>query len=408
MTDKNDNKLFENSNDLFERNDLIETMKKSIIDSFTKIMDEEVEKLTGSEKGKHSNDRNTSLNGTRKRSLDTQIGELILSIPKIRDGSYYPSFLEYGCRIHSSLVNFVCDSYVLGISTRKVDALAKSLGISKISKSTVSNIVKKLDDDIAVFRKRTLPKCAYVSVDATYIHVMEDGNVINKALFIATGVDESGTRVMLDFCVKNAENDVNWYDFFDGLKNRGLDGVKLIVSDCHASIRKAAGSVYPESSWQRCVVHLQRNLVANISAKKRNKVLAFFSLILESNGFEEAKKETENVINIFHRDYPEAGKVLENADMTFLTYYNFPKEHHKRIYTTNLIERFNREIKRRTNSVSIFPNVSSLERLAGAIIINQNNKWQSQPTKYLDMSLLTDEKEEARKELEVEGSNNKG
>lgn len=406
MTDKKDNKLFENSNDLFDRNDLVATMKKSIIDSFDCVMNEEVSKLTCSKKGKHSEERETSLNGFRKRSLDTQVGEIELSVPKVRNGNYYPSFLEFGCRIHSSLTNFVCESYVLGISTRKVDALAKSLGISHISKSTVSNMIKKLDDDIASFRDRMLPKCIYVFVDATYIHVMEGGNVINKALFISTGVDEFGTRVMLDFCVKNAENDINWHDFFDGLKDRGLRGVKLIISDCHSSIRKAAQSVYPESLWQRCVVHLQRNLVSNVSSKNKKKVLALFSLILESRSFEEAKKETAQVVNIYNKFYPEAGKVLEKANIEFLTYYNFPENHHKRIYTTNSIERFNREIKRRTKSVSIFPNVSSLERLAGAIIIGQNNKWQSQTTKYLDMSLLIDEREEARRLLELERRTN--
>jgi transposase-like protein len=221
-------------------------------------------------------------------------------------------------------------------------------------------------------------------------------------LFIATGINEEGERVMLDFKVCSAENDVNWLSFFENLKDRGLSGVKLIVSDAHKSIRKAALSVFP-CLWQRCMAHFKRNLVANISHKDKKKVHAYLDLVLESNSYEKAKEELSYVTTILNRDYSEAGKVLENAGLEIITYYNFPEEHRRKIYTTNFLERFNREIKRRTKAVSIFPNSDSLERLAGAIIIKQDTEWNG--VNYLpknSMELLRDAKEEARIMLDKE------
>ncbi len=312
--------------------------------------------------------RNTHRNGYRARKLETQLGALELHIPKLREGSYFPSFLEPHCRVHASLAQVVMEAYTQGVSTRKIDDLAQALGMSGLSKSTASRMLADLDEGMRVFCQRRLPACPYVFVDARYESVREHGRVVSKAVLVAVGVTVEGRRELLGYDVVAGEDEGTWEGFFAGLMERGLSGVRLMVSDAHGGLRRAIQKVFPSASWQRCSIHLGRNLATAVGHRHRGEVLGLLKLVLASPDIESAREQLKLVLSILRKRHPKAADVLEGAGEDFIAFMHFPGAHWRKLHSTNLVERLNRELKRRTRVVSIFPTETSLKNLIGAVL----------------------------------------
>lgn len=315
-----------------------------------------------------SEDRLAQRNGHRSRKLETQLGALELHIPKLRSGSYFPAFLEPRCRVHASLTQVVMEAYTQGVSTRKIDDLAQALGLSGLSKSTASRMLSDLDEGMRAFCQRRLPECPYVYVDARYERVHEHGRVVSKAVLVAVGVTMEGRRELLGYDVVAAESEGTWEGFLRGLLERGLSGVRLMVSDAHGGLRRAIQQVLPTASWQRCSIHLGRNLAAAVSHRHRAEVLALVKLVLTSPDLASAREQLTVVLGILRRRHPKAADVLEGAGEDFIAFMHFPSAHWRKLHSTNLVERLNRELKRRTRVVSIFPTDASLKNLIGAVL----------------------------------------
>lgn len=339
------------------------------------IMESEVEELTGAEYGQRSEERRTQRNGYRKRRFDTGLGTSLLQIPKLRQGSYLPSFLTAYKRSDDALVLAVAECFRQGVSTRKVEAVARALGVESLSKSTASKMSTALDAQVEAFRKRPLPVAPYVYVDARYEFVRANSRTVKMAVLIALGVREDGGREVLGFDVAPVENAPFWGDFLRVLKKRGLRGVRLLISDAHEGLRKAIGEVFPEARWQRCKTHFLRNLGGRIVQKKRPALLSLAKTIFEQDTPDEARRQRRLVAELYREaGFGQAADLLESAEEV-LTYLEFPREHWTKLHSTNVLERLNRELKRRTRVVSIFPNQASLERLTGALLLEEHEEW---------------------------------
>lgn len=320
-------------------------------------------------------DRTTHRNGYRTRKLETQLGALELHIPKLRSGSYFPSFLEPHCRVHASLAQVVMEAYTQGVSTRKIDDLAQALGVSGLSKSTASRMLADLDAGMLEFCQRTLPSCPYVFVDARYESVREHGRVVSKAVLVAVGVTTEGRRELLGYDVVASETEDSWLGFLRGLQQRGLGGVRLMASDAHGGLRRAIQQVFPSASWQRCSIHLGRNLATAVSHRHRAEVLGLLKLVLTSPDITAAREQLKMVLDILRKRHPKAADIIEAAGEDFIAFMHFPAAHWRKLHSTNLVERLNRELKRRTRVVSIFPTDTSLKNLIGAVLERYYLTW---------------------------------
>lgn len=299
----------------------------------------------------------------------------MLRIPRVRDGSYMPSFLKARQRSDDALMVALVECYQRGVSTRKAEAVAQALGVERISKSTMSRLLAALDPQVDTFRKRRLPSCPYVFVDARYENVREDHRVQKMAVLVAIGVREDGAREVLGFAVAPVENEAYWEDFLQDLRKRGLSGVRLVVSDGHEGLKIAIGRVFPGARWQRCKVHFLRNLGARIPQKRRPALLALAKTIFEQETLDDAFAQRAQVAEAFRRaGQADAAELLESSD-EILTYLSFPLEHRTKLHSTNVVERLNRELKTRTRVVSIFPNRASLVRLVGALLLEEHDEW---------------------------------
>jgi putative transposase len=348
--------------------DLPAAMRQQTEQMLSSLMESEVSSQIGASLSAQAPERSSYRNGYRTRKLETQLGSLDIRIPRLREGTYFPSFLEPHCRLHSSLVQVVMEAYSQGVSTRKIDDLAQALGMEGISKSAVSRMLEDLSTGVATFCARPLMPCPYVFFDARYEHVREHGRVVSKAVLVAVGVTTEGQRELLGYQVAPGENDETWSAFLQGLVDRGLTGVRLTVSDAHAGLRRALQSLFPGASWQRCTIHLARNLAAEVGYRHRAEVSGLLKLILSSPDIAAAREQLKVVLDILHKRHPKVAHVLESAGEDFLAYMHFPCAHWKRLHSTNLVERLNREIKRRTRVVSIFPSDTSLLNLVGAVL----------------------------------------
>jgi transposase-like protein len=339
------------------------------------LMDTEASEAAGAGYGQRSGERVTRRNGYRERTYQTGLGTSVLQIPKLRQGTYLPSFLKANQRSDDALVMAIAQCYQQGVSTRNVEAIAQALGVERLSKSTVSAMATRLDAQVEAFRGRELGEHPYVFVDARYEHVREEHRVRKMAVMIAVGVRWDGIREVLGYAVARVENEAFWGDFLQDLKRRGLHGVKLIVSDAHEGLRKAIESTFPGSLWQRCKVHFLRNLSGRIPRKKRAAMVSLAKTIFEQETADEAATHRDLVLDIYRRaGLHEAAACLENSDEVF-TYMQLPPSHWTKLHSTNTLERLNRELKRRTRVVSIFPNRKSLERLAGALLLEEHEEW---------------------------------
>jgi putative transposase len=340
------------------------------------LMAAEVTAIVGAEPYERSDERATQRNGHRSRRWDTRVGTLELQIPKLRQGSYFPSWLEPRKRSEQALVAVVAEAYVKGVSTRKVEALVQSLGIAGISKSEVSRLCAVLDEEVKAFRERRLDaEYPYVWLDARYEHVREGGRVISMASVAAHGVRADGVREVLGVDVGLSEDVVLWKEFLRGLQDRGLRGVKLVTSDAHRGLKQAIAEVFVGAAWQRCRVHFMRNVEARVSRTAQPMVATAVRTIFQQPDRAAAQAQLATICATLREQFPTVVQLLADAEEEVFTFYDFPEEHRRQIYSTNPFERLNKELKRRTAVVGIFPNRDAVIRLHGALLAEQNDEW---------------------------------
>ena len=357
---------------LDEHADVIREAVKAVA---AEMMELEVSELIGAERGeRRPQDRATHRNGYRPRRWDTRAGEVELQIPKIRQGSYFPSFLEPRRRSEQALLAVVQQAYVCGVSTRRVDQLVESLGL-RISKSEVSRVCGALDEHVDAFRTRPLEgRYPYLFLDAKVEKVRDGGRVVNKALVIAHGVHETGRREILSIDVGEAETEAFWTEFLRGLVKRGLVGVQLAISDAHAGLKAAIAKVMG-CAWQRCTVHFLRDCLGHARKHQHGLLGALIRPIFNADSLAQARDRLSEAVAHLDGRLGKVAALLEDAEPDILAFYAFPSSHWRKLRSTNPLERFNKEIGRRTDVVGIFPNDQSLVRLAGMLCIEQNDEW---------------------------------
>jgi transposase-like protein len=324
-----------------------------------------------------SPERLTHRNGYRQRKWETRVGEVPLRIPKLRKGTYFPSLLEPRKRSEKALLAVIREAYVKGVSTRKVDDLVQAMGLSGVDKSKVSRIVKSLDELVQDFRQRPLEEeYPYVWLDALYLKVRQNHRVVSLAVVVAVGVTQEGQRTVLGFVVGASEEEAFWLEFLRSLVKRGLKGVQLVFSDAHEGLKSAVRTVFAGASWQRCRVHFVRNVLAHIPKGDKAMVAAAVRTIFAQPGREAAGQQLRYVAETIEPHWPEAARVLLNAEEDVLAFMAYPHAHWVRIYSTNVLERLNKEVKRRTKVVEIFPDIPSVIRLVGALLVEADEEWQ--------------------------------
>ena len=344
------------------------------------VMEAEVSELTGAARGERSPEtRLTHRNGYRDRRWDTRVGTIELAVPRVRDGSYLPSLLDPRRRTERALLAVIQEAYVLGVSTRRVDDLVRAMGIDGISKSEVSRICAALDTEVTAFRCRPLADTAfpYLWLDATYLKVRDTGRVVSMAALVAVGVATTGERRVLGLELSPGNDEGSaWPAFIRGLVGRGLHGVRLVISDDHAGLVKAVREAVLGSGWQRCRVHFTRNAQDLVPRSARSMVASAIRSVFEQPDGASAREQLDRVIDGLGRPYPKVAALLTDAEPDLLVHFAFPETHRARIRSTNPLERLNKEIKRRTGVVGIFPNRASVIRLVGMVLAEQDDEWQ--------------------------------
>ena len=340
------------------------------------LMDAEVSAQIGAERYERTGERIAQRNGYRQREWDTRVGTLDLAIPKLRTGSYFPSWLEPRRRAEQALIGVIAEAYVQGVSTRKVEALVQALGISGISASEVSRLCASLDEQVAAFRTRRLDaRYPYLWLDARYEYVREDHRVQTMAVIVAYGVRDDGVREVLGVDIGPSEDVALWRAFLQGLVARGLRGVRLVTSDAHRGLKQAIREVFVGAGWQRCRVHFMRNVIAHVPKGAQAMVAATVRTVFEQPDRQAARAQLRQVCATLQERFPKVVALLEEAEGDILTFYDFPKEHWRQIYSTNPLERLNKELRRRSAVVGIFPNRASVIRLFGALLAEQTEEW---------------------------------
>jgi transposase-like protein len=345
------------------------------------LIELEVAAILGAERHERTDERLGYRNGYRPRTLTTQVGDLALQIPKLRAGSFLPSILEPRRRIDQALYAVIMEAYISGVSTRKVDALVAALGSqSGISKSQVSRICQDIDQQVQAFLNRQLEGSAYayVYLDATYLNGRQGKaqQVVSRAVVVAMGVNADGRRELLGLKVGNSETEAFWAEFISHLKERGLDGVKLVISDAHSGLTKAIRRQLQGSVWQRCRVHFARNLLQCVPKAHQGMVTAALRSVFAQETAEEIESRWDDLAASLAERFPKAAALMHEAREDVLAFRHFPKDHWKKVWSTNLLERVNEEIKRRTRVVGIFPNDAAIIRLVGAVLLEQHEHWQ--------------------------------
>jgi putative transposase len=350
------------------------------------LIDAELTAVIGAEPHERTDARTNLRNGSRTRLLSTPAGDVELRIPKVRVGSFFPSLLEPRRRVDRALWAVIMTAYVTGTSTRKVDDLVRALGCeSGVSKSTVSRICAGIDEEVAVFRTRRLDHIAmpYVYLDATYIKARHSHRIVSRAVVVATGVSVNGDREVLGVDVGDSEDEVFWTAFLRGLKDRGLHGVKLVISDAHAGLKASTSRVLAGAGWQRCKVHLMRNLLGAVPSASKDMVAATVRTIFAQPDAAATRIQLHEVVRILEPKFAKAAQLLADAEPDVLAHTEFPRAHWRKIASTNPLERINKEIKRRSNVVGIFPDDASVIRLVGAVLLDQHDDWAIAERRYL-------------------------
>jgi transposase-like protein len=356
------------------------------------LMSAEADAVCGAAYGSVSPDRTNRRNGYRSREFDTRAGTLDLAIPKLRSGTYFPEWLlERRKRAERALTSVIATCYLLGVSTRRMDKLVQSLGITGLSKSQVSEMAKDLDEHVESFRTRSLADAGpftFVAADALVLKVREGGRVVGVHALVATGVNADGHREILGLQVTTSEDGAGWLGFFRDLVARGLSGVKLVTSDAHAGLVAAIGATLQGASWQRCRTHYAANLMSITPKASWPWVKALLHSIYDQPDAESVHAQFDRVINALQAKLPDVAEHLETARADILAFTAFPKEIWRQIWSNNPNERLNREIRRRTDVVGIFPDRASIIRLVGAVLAEQHDEW-AEGRRYLGLEILT-------------------
>jgi putative transposase len=363
--------------------DLIRTSVEAVLQA---LIDAEATAFIGAEPHERTDTRTNQRNGSRPRLLATKAGDVNLAIPKLRQGSFFPSILDRRRRIDAALYAVVMEAYVHGVSTRKVDDLVAALGAaSGISKSEVSRICAELDETLSAFRDRPLDhvEFPYVVLDATYIKARSGGRIVSKAVIVATGVSRNGDREVLGVEVGDSEDGAFWIAFLRSLKARKLHGVQLVISDAHTGLHEAIGAVMHGATWQRCKVHLARNVLAKVPKASQDMVAAAMRTIYAQPDAERVHHQFTEMVTMLERQFADAARILDAARDDVLAFSTFPEAHWRKIWSTNPLERLNAEIKRRTRVVGIFPNDAAVLRLVTAVIAETHDEWQVAERRYL-------------------------
>lgn len=351
-------------------------LRAMLVEMVNLIMGAEVDAVCGAGYGERSDERGNRRNGYRERPWDTRVGTIGLKIPKLRQGTYFPTWLlEPRRRAEKALTAVVAEAYVLGVSTRKVEDLVETLGIERMSKSQVSEMAKELDGVVKSFRERPLAGAyRYVWLDALELKTREAGRIVNVACLVAVGVNGDGRREVLGLDVVTTEDGAGWLAFLRSLRARGLKSVELVISDAHAGLKDAIASVMRGASWQRCRTHFVRNLLTKVPKAAHGLAATFVRTIFAQPDAESVRAQHARTVEQLQPRFREAAKMLADAE-EILTFTAFPKEHWRQIWSNNPQERLNREIRRRTDVVGIFPNRESIVRLVGAVLCELNDDW---------------------------------
>ena len=353
------------------------------------IMEADVDGLIGAGRHERSGERATWRNGHRDRTLDTRLGTLNLKIPKLRAGSYFPAFLEPRKMVEKALVAVIQEAWIGGVSTRRVDELVQAMGMTGISKSSVSKLCKDIDERVHAFLKRPLTgEWPYLWLDATYLKVRQGGRIISVAAIIAMAVNTEGRREIVGLHIGPSEAEVFWSDFLKDLLRRGLTGVKLVISDAHEGLKAAITRVLG-ATWQRCRVHFMRNATAHAGKTQRRIVSAWIGTAFAEADAPAAHAQWRIVADQLRPKVPRLAALMDAAEHDVLAYMDFPREHRAKLHSTNPIERLNGEIKRRTDVVGIFPNEGAITRLVGAILLEQSDEWATQRARYMTLETIS-------------------
>src|SRR6187397_2239375 len=372
--------------DAIKEADVADRVRESAATIYQVLIEAELTSVIGAEPHERSEARTAQRNGHRPRTLSTTAGDLELRIPKLRTGSFFPSLLERRRRVDQALFAVVMEAYLHGVSTRKVDDLVKALGAdSGISKSEVSRICADLDTEVGAFRDRSLADQAfpYVFLDATYCKARVNHRVVSQAVVIATGVRADGWREVLGFAVGDSEDGAFWTAFLRSLKARGLGGVQLVISDAHTGLKQAISAVLLGAAWQRCRVHFLRNVLAKVPRGSAEMVAAAIRTIFAQPDAAAVAEQLDSIASKLGRQFPTVETMLRDAATDITAFAAFPQAHWRKIWSTNPLERVNKEIKRRTNVVGVFPNPEALLRLAGSVLVETHDEWQVSERRYL-------------------------
>ena len=365
---------------------LTTSLRDILAAALQELIEAELTALIGAAPGERTPERVAQRNGHRSKLLSTPAGDIEVGIPKLRTGSFFPELLEPRRRVDRALWAVIMTAYITGTSTRKVDDLVKALGCDTgISKSSVSRICTAIDADVAVLRTRRLDHqpFVYVWLDATYVHVREHRHVTSKAIVIATGLRADGHREVLGLDVGDSENEPFWREFLTSLTDRGLSGVRLVISDAHAGLTKAIARCFQGAGWQRCRVHAMRNLLAAANHRHRPMIAALIRTVFAQPDAETARTQLRAVVDQLAPYAPAVAERLQAMEDDVLAYTAFPTAHWSKIWSNNPIERLNRELKRRTDVVGIFPNKESVIRLVGALLVEINDEMIAAERRYI-------------------------
>jgi putative transposase len=373
---------------LLEKSSDADLLREMIGFTAQRLMELEVEGLTGAAHGERNPERLTHRNGYRDRPWETRAGTVELRIPKLRKGSYFPGFLEPRRLAEKALAAVVQEAYVHGVSTRSVDDLVKAMGMTGISKSQVSRLCAEIDEKVKAFLSRPIEgDWPYLWIDATYVKVRESGRIVSAAVIMAVGVNSDGRREVLGMDIGPSEAETFWTEFLRKLARRGLCGVKLVISDAHEGIKAAVAKVL-HASWQRCRVHFMRNVLAHAGRQGRRVVAAFIGTAFVQDDAEAARTQWRQVADQLRPKVPKLAALMDEAEADVLAFMGFPKDHRAKIHSINPLERLNGEIKRRTDVVGIFPNEDAITRLVGALLLEQNDEWAVQRGRYMSLETI--------------------
>jgi putative transposase len=342
------------------------------------LMEADVDGLIGAGRYERSGERTTWRNGFRDRSLDTRLGRLQLRIPKLRQGVYFPPFLEPRKMSEKALVAVIQEAWIGGVSTRRVDDLVQAMGLAGISKSQVSKLCKEIDERVHAFLDRPLVgEWPYLWLDATYLKQREGGRIVSVAAIIAVAVDTEGKREIVGLHIGPSEAETFWSAFLKSLARRGLSGVKLVISDAHEGLKSAVRRVF-HATWQRCRVHWMRNALAYVPKSQQNMAAAALRQAFIQPDRAQASQMLRHVADQLREKWPKLAAFIDEGETDVLSYLDFPEQHRSKLHSTNPLERLNKEVKRRADVVGIFPNEASIVRLIGAVLLEQNDEWQLQ------------------------------